>query len=59
MRMLRLSVREEGVSVLFNGIVPRVVWISAFGAVYLGLYELTKQTLMGLRRDSWSKTVGR
>ena len=50
--------REEGVSVLFSGIVPRVVWISAFGAVYLGLYELTKETILGLRGKSWSRPLG-
>jgi solute carrier family 25 S-adenosylmethionine transporter 26 len=51
-------VREEGASVLLSGLVPRVVWISAFGAVYLGLYELAKETLLGLRTNSWSKPLG-
>jgi len=56
--MLRQTVREEGVSVLLSGLVPRVVWISAFGAVYLGLYELTKETLLGVRAKSLSKPLG-
>lgn len=30
---------------LFSGVVPRVIWISLGGAVFLGVYEATKQGL--------------
>ena len=43
--MTRIA-REEGGSALFRGIVPRVVWISMGGAIFLGVYERTKQALM-------------
>jgi solute carrier family 25 S-adenosylmethionine transporter 26 len=32
-------VKEEGYSVLFSGIGPRTMWISAGGAIFLGVYE--------------------
>ncbi|KAK9899236.1 mitochondrial carrier [Cystobasidium minutum MCA 4210] len=38
--------REEGFKTLFRGIVPRVTWISIGGAIFLGVYERAKQTLM-------------
>ena len=31
--------RTEGLSALFAGVVPRTLWISAGGAVFLGAYE--------------------
>lgn len=31
--------RNEGMSALFAGVVPRTLWISAGGAVFLGMYE--------------------
>jgi solute carrier family 25 (mitochondrial S-adenosylmethionine transporter), member 26 len=31
--------RTEGLSALFAGVVPRTMWISAGGAVFLGVYE--------------------
>jgi solute carrier family 25 S-adenosylmethionine transporter 26 len=40
--------RREGVSALFAGVVPRTLWISAGGAVFLGAYEWTVSTLMAL-----------
>ncbi|EPS43399.1 hypothetical protein H072_2595 [Dactylellina haptotyla CBS 200.50] len=36
--MLRKIVREEGAKKLLSGIGPRVMWISAGGAVFLGAY---------------------
>lgn len=39
--------REEGLRALFAGVVPRVVWISAGGAVFLGVYEWSKKALTG------------
>jgi len=38
---------NEGVKVLFAGVVPRTLWISAGGAVFLGAYEWTVHGLMG------------
>lgn len=30
---------------LFSGVVPRVIWISLGGAVFLGVYEAVKKAL--------------
>ncbi|KAJ3489987.1 hypothetical protein NLI96_g1747 [Meripilus lineatus] len=37
----------EGVGALFAGVVPRTLWISAGGAVFLGVYEWAVHSLMG------------
>ena len=37
--------QQEGVKALFAGVVPRTMWISAGGAVFLGVYEWVVQTL--------------
>ncbi len=37
---------KEGVKALFAGVVPRTLWISAGGAVFLGVYEQAVQSLM-------------
>lgn len=47
--MLRRTVRQEGAKALLSGIGPRVIWISAGGAVFLGAYELAKDFLLALR----------
>jgi solute carrier family 25 S-adenosylmethionine transporter 26 len=39
---------SEGLSGLFSGVVPRTIWISAGGAVFLGAYEFAVQGLMGV-----------
>jgi solute carrier family 25 S-adenosylmethionine transporter 26 len=36
----------EGVEALFAGVVPRTLWISAGGAVFLGVYEWAVHGLM-------------
>ncbi|PKS13077.1 hypothetical protein jhhlp_000418 [Lomentospora prolificans] len=41
--------REEGPRVLFSGIGPRVMWISAGGAIFLGSYQWAVNTLMGMQ----------
>ena len=41
---------NEGVGALFAGVVPRTLWISAGGAVFLGVYEWTVHNLMGNSR---------
>lgn len=48
-KTLGIIYREEGVRVLFSGVVPRVIWISLGGAVFLGVYEAAKKTLEGDR----------
>jgi len=40
-------VRESGVGAFFRGIGPRVVWISAGGAVFLGSYQWAYNQLGG------------
>ncbi|KAL9711403.1 S-adenosylmethionine transporter [Leucoagaricus gongylophorus] len=37
---------QEGIHALFAGVVPRTLWISAGGAVFLGVYEWTVHGLM-------------
>lgn len=37
--------KEEGVLVFFSGIGPRTIWISAGGAIFLGMYETVKYVL--------------
>jgi solute carrier family 25 S-adenosylmethionine transporter 26 len=37
----------EGAGAFFAGIVPRTLWISAGGAVFLGVYEWAVHGLMG------------
>ncbi|KAJ2696522.1 S-adenosylmethionine transporter [Coemansia spiralis] len=39
-------VREEGGRALFRGVVPRTVWISIGGFVFLGSYEKARSTLV-------------
>lgn len=38
--------REEGFKTLFRGVVPRITWISIGGAIFLGVYERCKMTLV-------------
>lgn len=46
--MLRSIVKEEGTSVLFKGIGPRVIWISIGGAIFLGAFDSAKAALENL-----------
>ena len=39
---------EEGLKTLFAGVVPRTLWISAGGAVFLGVYEWAVHGLMDI-----------
>ena len=38
---------QEGAGALFSGVLPRTLWISAGGAVFLGVYEWTVHGLIG------------
>ncbi|TFK60966.1 mitochondrial carrier [Pluteus cervinus] len=40
--------RTEGLPALFAGVIPRTMWISAGGAVFLGAYEWSLQGIMGV-----------
>ncbi|KAI8978746.1 S-adenosylmethionine transporter [Trametes punicea] len=39
--------KHEGTRALFAGVLPRTLWISAGGAVFLGVYEWAIRVLMG------------
>eukprot|EP00794_Sanderia_malayensis_P006048 gene6048-6750_t len=43
--MLKIS-KEEGASNLFSGVVPRVIWLSLGGFVFLGAYDRCKLFLL-------------
>ena len=38
-------IREEGSSALFKGILPRTIWISIGGSIFLGAYEQCKSLM--------------
>ncbi|GMM47904.1 Pet8 protein [Pichia kluyveri] len=44
-KLFKTLVKEEGYSVLFSGIGPRTMWISAGGAIFLGVYETVSSIL--------------
>jgi solute carrier family 25 S-adenosylmethionine transporter 26 len=44
----RQIVQTEGYSALLKGIGPRTMWISAGGAIFLGVYETAKKSLTGV-----------
>jgi hypothetical protein len=50
--MFMRIMRREGVGALFKGIGPRVIWIAAGGAVFLGAYEFGKDFLLALRQST-------
>jgi solute carrier family 25 S-adenosylmethionine transporter 26 len=45
---LRAIYLTEGLKTLFSGVVPRTLWISAGGAVFLGVYEWAVHGLMAI-----------
>jgi solute carrier family 25 S-adenosylmethionine transporter 26 len=46
-RLARIA-QTEGAGALFSGVVPRTLWISAGGAVFLGVYEASAGVLKGV-----------
>lgn len=44
-KLFQTLVKEEGYGVLFSGIGPRTMWISAGGAIFLGVYETVSSML--------------
>ncbi|KAI0344380.1 S-adenosylmethionine transporter [Trametopsis cervina] len=47
LQRLRQIHANEGAAALFSGVVPRTMWISAGGAVFLGVYEWAVHGLSG------------
>jgi solute carrier family 25 S-adenosylmethionine transporter 26 len=45
---LRLVAKEKGLRGMFAGIVPRVIWISIGGSIFLGVYEQVRISLTGI-----------
>lgn len=41
MKLCKTLYREEGTKIFFSGVGPRTMWISAGGAIFLGVYEVT------------------
>jgi solute carrier family 25 S-adenosylmethionine transporter 26 len=50
--IFRGILRDEGPRVLFSGIGPRMMWISAGGAIFLGSYQWAVNTLMSMQAAS-------
>jgi solute carrier family 25 (mitochondrial S-adenosylmethionine transporter), member 26 len=46
--MFTQILKEEGAGALMSGVGPRILWISAGGAVFLGAYEFAKDFLLGI-----------
>jgi solute carrier family 25 S-adenosylmethionine transporter 26 len=46
---LRQIYVQQGVKALFAGVIPRTMWISAGGAIFLGVYERAVHGLMSAR----------
>ncbi|XP_053680289.1 S-adenosylmethionine mitochondrial carrier protein homolog [Anopheles nili] len=44
-RILRSIYRERGIRGVFAGFVPRVTWITLGGAIFFGMYDLTRRFL--------------
>lgn len=49
-KILKSITEQEGVKVLFSGMGPRILWISAGGAVFLGAYEFAKDILQTMEK---------
>jgi len=45
LRLVSKMLNDEGVSVMFSGIIPRIIWIGLGGAIFLGSYELFSKTV--------------
>lgn len=46
--LAKTILREEGFKVFFSGVGPRTMWISAGGAIFLGVYEAVSTTWRSL-----------
>lgn len=45
---MKIVYAEKGTKGLFGGVVPRMLWISLGGAIFLGVYDKVKQTFTGV-----------
>lgn len=45
---LNVVYKEKGIKGLYAGVIPRVMWISIGGAIFLGIYDKTKSVLMNI-----------
>ena len=48
LRLLQQILKESGVGAFFKGVGPRITWISAGGAIFLGTYQWACNALGGL-----------
>lgn len=46
------EITSEGIGAFFKGVVPRTLWISAGGAVFLGVYEIAKSTVSHAKAEN-------
>lgn len=46
---VRVMLREEGVTSLWKGTAPRLLWVSASSALWYGTYQITKSALVRRR----------
>ncbi|VEU23904.1 DEKNAAC105144 [Brettanomyces naardenensis] len=44
--MVKQMIEKEGYKVFLSGIGPRTMWISAGGAIFLGVYELVSEEML-------------
>lgn len=48
--LAKVIFREEGFKVFWNGVGPRTMWISAGGAIFLGVYETVNSLLTSIKQ---------
>ncbi|CEP21935.1 Putative mitochondrial carrier protein PET8 [Cyberlindnera jadinii] len=51
LHLAKTILKEEGIKVFFSGVGPRTMWISAGGAIFLGVYEAVSTTLRSFDKD--------
>lgn len=49
-KLAKTLLKEEGINVFFSGIGPRTMWISAGGAIFLGVYETVSTFLLASKK---------
>lgn len=56
--LLTMTLRESGPRAFFAGIGPRIMWISAGGAIFLGSYQWAYNGLQALGQRNQTKRIG-
>lgn len=51
-QLVKLTLKEDGYGAFWKGIGPRTMWISAGGAIFLGVYEMVKKNTLTILNDS-------